>query len=53
MENKQTKILIEVVGNGFIVHEDYYNEDIRVAVAHSKKVYNTKKQLYSYILSNL
>lgn len=55
MENtKKTSILIEVVSNGFLVHEDYYSGRVgEIASVSSRKVFNTKKQLYNYIGEHL
>lgn len=53
-----SKILIEVVSNGFIVKENYYEFNNReMIVSHAEipviKVFNTKKQLNKYINENL
>lgn len=53
---KKTSILVKVVDNGFIVEEDFqeFNHHTHVSpTINSKKVFNTKKQLYNYIGENL
>lgn len=53
--NTQSKILIEVVSNGFVVKENYneFNERGMTAEILSIKVFNTKRQLNKYINENL
>lgn len=52
-----SNVLIEVVGNGFVVIEDYPDNNDRGRAIHceipKRKVYNTKSQLYKYIKENL
>lgn len=50
---KQIAIKIESVSNGFLVTEDYINNPMEARIIeHPRKVFNTKKQLCSYITKN-